>query len=316
MTMSSQKYKHIGPDTIVRSDTSGLRYGEGAPRRPRIPAGSGTERQVLLFEVASDLIRTSDLGELGRMTFEHVKSVFDAVVCTNYRLGPSLELGQEYSGTAAAGRQRLVADKQRIASDPTGSLMRELGATAYVCYPLEASDSRLLGTFAVASATRESFTDDEVAWLGTVTNLLAQAWERIEAEQALRASKDRLQLALEDLLRPELAHFADLVSRRITMHGPRLRLNPASAQAIGLALHELGTNAGKYGALSREMGRVDIGWGIDSDTFTISWTERDGPHVSAPKRRGFGTIVMETMAERSVGGKVNLGYAPTMRPPE
>jgi PAS domain S-box-containing protein len=175
--------------------------------------------QTLLLEITSDLIRSSEPGELGHLTFEHIKSVLDAVVCTNYRLDPaaqrlrlvfmhgiplehveaakSLELGQEYCGTAAATCLPLVADKQRIASDPTGGLVRKLGAAAYACYPLKASDGRLLGTFAVASATRESFTDGEVAWLGTITNFLAQAWERLEAEQGLRASEERLRLALE-----------------------------------------------------------------------------------------------------------------------
>ena len=88
-------------------------------------------------------------------------------------------------------------------------------------------------------------------------------------------------------------------------------MNAASAQAIGLALHELATNAGKYGALSTDRGRVDVCWGTDRDAFTISWTERDGPPVSAPKRRGFGTIVMEAMTERSVNGAVDLDYAPS-----
>src|SRR5215468_5338560 len=177
------------------------------------------ERQAMLLEITSDLIRASEPGELGRRTFEHVKSAFGAVVCTNYRLDPaaqrlrlvfvqgipperleaaqSLELGQEYCGTSAATCQPLVADKLRIASDPNGGLVRELGATAYACYPLKASDCRLLGTFAVASATRESFTDDEVVWLGTITNFLAQAWERLEAEQGLRASEERLRLSQE-----------------------------------------------------------------------------------------------------------------------
>ena len=90
-----------------------------------------------------------------------------------------------------------------------------------------------------------------------------------------------------------------------------LRLKAAAAQAIGLALHELATNAGKYGALSMDAGRVDIGWGADGDTFTTCWTEREGPPVSAPKRHGFGTIVMEAMAVRSVDGKVDLAYAPS-----
>jgi two-component sensor histidine kinase len=138
-----------------------------------------------------------------------------------------------------------------------------------------------------------------------------------ERIQALSANQDLLVrnewngVEVADLARAQLAHFADLIGSRIAAHGPRLRLKAASAQAIGLALHELATNAGKYGALSTDTGRVDICWGIDGDTLTMSWTERGGPPVCAPKRRGFGTIVMETMAERSVDGKVDLDYAPS-----
>jgi PAS domain S-box-containing protein len=138
-----------------------------------------------------------------------------------------------------------------------------------------------------------------------------------ERIQALSANQDLLVrnewngVEIADLVRAQLAHFADLIGSRIAMHGPKLRLNPASAQAIGLALHELATNAGKYGALSTDAGRVDVSWGSDGDTLTMSWTEREGPPVSAPKQRGFGTIVMETMAERSVDGKVDLDYAPS-----
>jgi two-component sensor histidine kinase len=56
---------------------------------------------------------------------------------------------------------------------------------------------------------------------------------------------------------------------------------------------------------------VIIGWGTDGDTFTMNWTEREGPPVCEPQRRGFGTVVMETMAERSVDGAVELDYAPS-----
>ena len=136
-----------------------------------------------------------------------------------------------------------------------------------------------------------------------------------ERIQALSANQDLLVrnewngVEIADLVRAQLAHFADLIGSRIAVHGPKLHLNPASAQAIGLALHELATNAGKYGALSADTGRVDVSWGTDGDTLTMSWTEREGPPVCAPKRRGFGTIVMETMAERSVDGKVAIDYA-------
>src|SRR5262252_4609880 len=136
-------------------------------------------RQAILLEVTSDLICASEPGELGRRTFERVRSAFDADICFNYRLDPvgqrprlvfgsgippehleaaqSLELGKEYCGIAAARCQPLVADKQRIAYDPNGAFVRGLGATAYACHPLMAANGRLLGTFAVASATREGF---------------------------------------------------------------------------------------------------------------------------------------------------------------
>jgi PAS domain S-box-containing protein len=135
--------------------------------------------------------------------------------------------------------------------------------------------------------------------------------------QALSANQDLLVrnawhgVEIEDLIRAQLAHFADLLGSRIALSGPKLRLNAAAAQAIGLALHELSTNAGKYGALSTPKGRVDISWDVADDTFTMVWIERKGPPVSAPQRRGFGTAVLEQMAEGCVDGVVNLDYAPS-----
>jgi two-component sensor histidine kinase len=83
-----------------------------------------------------------------------------------------------------------------------------------------------------------------------------------ERIQALSANQDLLVrnewngVDTEDLVRAQLAHFSELIGSRIVVHGPRLRLKAASAQAIGFALHELATNAGKYGALSTDTGRV------------------------------------------------------------
>ncbi len=132
----------------------------------------------------------------------------------------------------------------------------------------------------------------------------------LAAQQDLLVRSEWHGVEIADLARAQLSHFADLIGSRIAMQGAKLRLNPASAQAIGLAFHELATNAAKYGALSTGAGRVDVGWWTDGDTLTISWTERDGPPVSRPKRRGFGSTVMATMAERTVDGKVDLDYAP------
>jgi PAS domain S-box-containing protein len=138
-----------------------------------------------------------------------------------------------------------------------------------------------------------------------------------ERIQALSANHDLLiqnnwqGVEIEDLVGVQLAPFADLLGSRIVLSGPKLRLNAASAQAVGLALHELATNAAKYGALSTDQGHLDVAWDAVDDAFTMSWIERKGPPVFAPERRGFGTTVIETMAESSVGGAVYLDFAPS-----
>jgi len=138
-----------------------------------------------------------------------------------------------------------------------------------------------------------------------------------ERIQALAANQDLLVrnewqgVDVEDLVRAQLAHFADLVGSRITVQGPKLRLNAAAAQAIGLALHELATNAGKYGALSVDVGRVDVSWRFDDGIFTMNWIELNGPPVSPPKRQGFGSTVIDSMVKQTVNGEVQLDYIPS-----
>jgi PAS domain S-box-containing protein len=132
--------------------------------------------------------------------------------------------------------------------------------------------------------------------------------------QAIAANQDLLVRAswrgvdVDDLVCAQLAHFSDLIGYRISLDGPQLRLNGAAAQAIGMVLHELATNASKYGALSTDVGHVDIAWRADGDLFTMNWTERDGPPVRPPDRRGFGTTVLESMAKHAVDGAVQLEY--------
>src|SRR5258708_8461430 len=88
-------------------------------------------------------------------------------------------------------------------------------------------------------------------------------------------------------------------------------MNAVAAQAVGIALHELATNAGKYGALSVDAGNVDVCWRLDGDVFVMSWTERKGPPVSPPKRRGFGSTVVDSMVKQTVNGEVHLDFIPS-----
>jgi PAS domain S-box-containing protein len=136
--------------------------------------------------------------------------------------------------------------------------------------------------------------------------------QALSANQELLVRNEWRGVDVGDLVRTQLSHFTDLIGSRIVVDGSKVRLNPASAQAIGLALHELATNAGKHGALSTVKGRIDIGWRVtNDDKFNMSWTEHGGPQISAPKRHGFGTTVIKSMAERTLDGQVHLDFLPS-----
>jgi two-component sensor histidine kinase len=99
------------------------------------------------------------------------------------------------------------------------------------------------------------------------------------------------------------------------VEGANLRLGPAVALALSMALHELCTNTVKYGALSRPGGHVSILWQIRGEPgrtrLCLSWEERGGPAVSPPRRQGFGTRLIERILTRELNGQVQIDYAPT-----
>jgi PAS domain S-box-containing protein len=146
------------------------------------------------------------------------------------------------------------------------------------------------------------------------TDFVERFNERIQAlaaNQNLLARNEWRGVDVDELVQAQLSPFADLIGSRIVVDGPKLHLSTTAAQAIGLVLHELATNACKYGALSTEAGQVEIRWEVaENDTFAMSWTERDGPLVSTPTRRGFGTVVMEAMMG-NMAGAVELDCAPS-----
>jgi two-component sensor histidine kinase len=93
-----------------------------------------------------------------------------------------------------------------------------------------------------------------------------------------------------------------------------MRIQPDAAQHIAMAMHELATNAAKFGALSVPGGKVHISWnqqpGPDGETLChISWVESGGPPVERPSRRGFGRVVSERTVARAVQGDVTVDYA-------
>jgi PAS domain S-box-containing protein len=116
---------------------------------------------------------------------------------------------------------------------------------------------------------------------------------------------------LGSLIKQELSPYSRDGQMRTVIDGPTVMLNPDQAQTIAVALHELATNAAKYGALSVDTGRVSVEWSCTADAdgrFVLRWTEAGGPPVKPPTRKGFGTHVMETMIRRHEDGEVQLDW--------
>ncbi|MBD0275817.1 MAG: PAS domain-containing protein, partial [Acetobacteraceae bacterium] len=116
---------------------------------------------------------------------------------------------------------------------------------------------------------------------------------------------------LHAVARSELAPY--LAAGRVGLHGPPVRLAPDAVQPVSMVLHELATNAAKYGALSAAGGRVAVGWDVDKATgaLALRWAESGGPAVAAPPdRQGFGSKLIEATVRGQLGGAVRQRWEP------
>ncbi len=113
---------------------------------------------------------------------------------------------------------------------------------------------------------------------------------------------------LNRLVEEEFAPYRAGGSERVAARGPGIVLPPATAQTIALALHELATNAAKYGALSADAGRVDLSWRTEPGKLELRWAESGGPQILVPSRRGYGSRAIVAGIERQLGGAVSFDW--------
>jgi len=142
---------------------------------------------------------------------------------------------------------------------------------------------------------------------------LAEARKRFEARLMALARAHNLVTAqnwegssLERVVRDATEYLAE--QGRFEIAGADVWVSPRAALALALAFHELSTNAAKYGALSNEDGRVSISWRIVGGRLRIEWKEINGPAVSEPARRGFGSKLIERGLGADLGGSASLGF--------
>jgi two-component sensor histidine kinase len=161
--------------------------------------------------------------------------------------------------------------------------------------------------------------------LAVVQAIARQTFKRAETAEAGRAFEGRLAAlaATHDLLTRDswdsapLSRLAadalradDERAARVAVSGPEVLLPPKQAVSLTLALHELFTNAMKYGALSNDGGCVALAWQAGKGALRLAWTESDGPPVTAPRHRGFGSVLIERALAHDCDAIVTLDYPP------
>ncbi len=117
---------------------------------------------------------------------------------------------------------------------------------------------------------------------------------------------------ISDLVRSQISFVVKQGMPQINFAGPDIQLQPTPAEYLGLAIHELATNAVKHGALSVPSGAVDIRWSVDEmeKGFQFHWTERNGPPITPSERRGFGSVLLTSIVPAACGGTADLAITP------
>jgi PAS domain S-box-containing protein len=213
---------------------------------------------------------------------------------------PTCEL--EFRIVRPAGEVRWCTVAAVASFDGSGILMRYSGVTTDITDRKEAEnrqalltrevDHRAKNTLAVVQAIIRMAKHDNVEeYIKAVEGrigALAQTHELLS--QSRWEGADILRLILD-----ELAPYHSEGQQRVTAVGPSLVLVPEQAQLLAMAIHELATNAAKYGSLSVDTGRVDVSWSTFEGTLSLVWRETQGPKVTPPKRVGFGTRIISSL---------------------
>ncbi len=170
-------------------------------------------------------------------------------------------------------------------------------------------DHRSRNTLAIVQSLVRLTSDD------TVDGFREKIVNRIEAlarAHGLLASRRWRDLDLTSLLREELGPYCDSVAKRVKLSGPTVSLDPDFAQMVAMLVHELATNAAKYGALGDPCGTLEVSWRTEGDILELLWAERlvSAPPKAAPRSDGgFGSTLLSRVADQ-LGGRIDCEHGP------
>jgi PAS domain S-box-containing protein len=208
---------------------------------------------------------------------------------------------------------RWVAAKGRAIFDADGRCVRVIGTAIDISKRKEAEERQVLlarevdhrarNTLAVIQSiirlTRAKNVDDYVQVIDGRIKALARAHTLLSDSRWHGAD-------LATLVTEELAPYR--AGDKITIRGPDVSLQPATAQGLALALHELATNAAKHGALSSSGGKITLDWQLQGEALTLNWAENGGPAIAEPSSRSFGLKVIVASIEQQLGGQASFDW--------
>lgn len=230
------------------------------------------------------------------------------------------EVQVEYRIRTPGGDIRWVEIKGHIITAADDPQITMVGVSQNITERKEAEEHRRLLSRELAHRVKNSLATAQAVFshsLRGATDLndaRDKAMGRIQAmsmAQDLLTRESQSPAGLREVVEEALKPFNTF---NIRIAGPDIALNEKSVSAFILALYELATNSLKYGALSADGGAVTVKWKISDDKpdrFLFEWIERGGPPVVAPKRRGFGSSIIENITSADLGGTANLSFEPT-----
>ncbi|KQY70257.1 chemotaxis protein CheR [Ensifer sp. Root142] len=157
-------------------------------------------------------------------------------------------------------------------------------------------------TISIAAQTMESSSSPEAFYTAYVGRLKAMS-----RAYALLSRDNWKDVSILELVSQELSPFG---GDRVTLDGRDIKLDPQRGLALGMVIHELATNAAKYGALTSSDGRVLVHWKADDNLLTLKWMERRGPSITAPPKDGFGMKLLRGEIGYRLGGEVETKFEP------
>jgi two-component sensor histidine kinase len=218
----------------------------------------------------------------------------------------------------ARGAFRVLETEARPRLSGRGEFLGMIGVNIDVTEHEEAAAQRALLLAEMSHRVKNT--------LAVVQAIARQTFRQAETPEAGRAFAGRLAAlaATHDLLIRDSWDSAPLTrlvvdalrgddsrGARVVVSGPEVLLPPKQAVALTLALHELFTNAMKYGALSNDAGRIAVAWRTGEGALHLAWSETDGPPVAPPERRGFGSVLIERALVHDCDATVRLEYPPS-----